>query len=309
MRKLFFFIILVILLSGCNIIQKRTTDQQPANLEGTEGLVLTLPKLPAELYVGQGLEIPVTLENQGASNVENAILAIPMYGETIVQFRQPPIFEGINLEGRSLLVPLGEKTTKVFTISSIKLPSEKEISKTFEVIACYQYKTEASPVVCINPKSQLTQDTTKPACEFVDAILTPTQGAPIAVTKVENWYYIDRNEVEFRIFVKDVFEKGVLLKKSAYAKRCLSGEALDTGDLGTINIEAYMSGKKIDCYSVASDEFADNFVIRENMPSIRCRAKIDFNEPAYTTPLSLYLSYGYNVGKVFTINLKSPLIS
>lgn len=314
MRKLFLIFILILFLTGCNYISKVTDLVKPAeedaDILGSEGLVLTLPELPTELYVGQGLEIPVTLENKGAHKVENAILVISAgYDDKTVKFRSYPKIEGINLEGRTQFVPIGERTTKTFTISSISLPGDKEASKTFEVIACYQYETAASPVVCINPGSQFEKGVIAGACNFVDAKISPSQGAPIAVTKVETWYLTNREEAEFRIFVNDVSDKGVILKKEAYAKRCLSSDPLQTEELGIINIEAYMGGKPLTCYSVAAEEEAKQFTIRENAPSVRCRAKIDFDEPAYTTPLSIYLSYGYNIGKAFTITLKSPIIA
>lgn len=304
MKKLPLFLVLIILIAGCNLIVKK--GEQQADILGTEGLVLTLPTLPTELYIGQGLEIPVTIENAGTYSVKNAMLSISGYNTEYVAFRETK-FEGINLEGKTNFLP-GEKTMKIFTLSSIILPTEKEKKEVFEVIACYQYETDAIPVVCINPQSQLGAQVVKGSCDFVDAKISPSQGAPIAVTKVETYYYTDKEEAEFRIYVKDVSGKGILLAKEAYAKRCLSNQPLTKEDQNKINIEAYLGTENMKCYSVTTNEPAESFIMIDNAPSIRCRAKINYNEPAYTSPLSIYLTYGYTSGKVsLPITLKNPL--
>lgn len=302
MRKLMLFFTILILLTACNLIVRKQTEQ--ADLTGTDGIVITLPKLPAELYIGQGLEIPITIDNAGASKVQNGILAIVGFNSEFVHFRQSK-YEGINLEGKTNYVP-GEKTTKIFTIDSISLPGEKQREEAFEVIACYQYETIAIPIACINPESQTGAQVVKGSCDYIDAKLSTSQGAPVAVTKVENWYYLDTKEVEFRIYVKDVSGKGSILAKDAYAKFCLSGTELKSEDFNKINIEAYMGTQLMTCSSIGSETSADSFTIVETAPSVRCRAKIDFNKPAYTTPLSLYLTYGYATRTGFKITLKNP---
>ncbi len=299
-----YFIILLLILTSCALF--KPAPKEAADILGGEGLVIKLPQIPKELFVGQGLEIPLTLENAGAYKVENAILSLSGYNPEFVKFRSLPKIEGINLEGRSQFVPVGERTTKVFTISSINLPSAKERTETFEAVACYPYKTEASPVVCINPQLVFgTEDISAGVCDFVDAKISPTQGAPIAVTKVETWYFIEQQEVEFRVFVKDVSGKGVVLNKNAYGKRCLGTEPLKPEDLNVVTAEIFLSGEQLSCYSAASEEPQNIFTLAENQ-YIRCRAKIDPAQPAYTTPLSVSLSYGYVTLQVFSINLKNP---
>ncbi|HIH39208.1 TPA: hypothetical protein HA219_00570 [Candidatus Woesearchaeota archaeon] len=302
MRKLMFLISIFMLLTACNLIVKKET--QVADLTGTEGLIITLPKLPSELYVGQGLEIPITLDNAGAHKVQNGVLAIVGFNEEFVKFRQSKI-EGINLEGKTNFLP-GERTTKIFTIDSISLPEEKQREEAFEVIACYQYETIAVPIACINPQSQTGTQVVKGSCEFVDAQLSTSQGAPVAVTKVENWYYLESNEVEFRIYLKDVSGKGSILAKDSYAKFCLSGSELEAEDFNKINIEAYMGTQAMKCSQIGSTESTGSFTLLENTPSVTCRASIDFSKPAYTTPLSLYLTYGYAARTGFKITLKNP---
>ncbi|MEK6886868.1 MAG: hypothetical protein AABW88_03475 [Nanoarchaeota archaeon] len=302
MKRLTLFFVFFILFSACNLVTKKET--QVADLTGTEGLIITLPKIPSEMYVGQGLEIPITLENLGAHKVKNGVLSIVGFNEDFVKFNQAPKIEGINLDGKTNFLP-GERTTKVFTINSVSLPEEKQREESFEVIACYQYETIAIPIACINPQSQTGVQVVKGSCEFVDAQLSTSQGAPLAVTKVENWYYLESKEVEFRIYLKDVSGKGSILAKESYAKFCLSNTELNSEDFNKINIEAYMGTQEMRCSPIGGS-VGPSFTLLENSPAVTCRASIDFDKPSYTTPLSLYLTYGYATRVGFKITLKNP---
>lgn len=299
-RKL--IILLLLVLASCSFQQSTKSD-----ITGTEGLKITLAKLPTELFVGQGVEIPITLENIGASKVENGILVLSGYDDNVVHFNSVPKITGINLDGRSEFVSQGAKTTKIFTISSLTLPSAKENKQTFEVFACYQYKTAASPVVCINPMSQFEEEVVKGSCDFVDAQISSSQGAPIAITKVETWYFSDQKEVEFKIYAKDVSGKGIVLDKQSYDKFCLGTEQLTKENLDVVNFEVYMSGEKLICYSGTGEEQIDKFALsKADAPAIRCRAAINPKQPAYTTPISIYLSYGYISRSMFSIIIRNP---
>ncbi|MBN2420920.1 hypothetical protein JXB27_01420, partial [Candidatus Woesearchaeota archaeon] len=228
------------------------------------------------------------------------------YDEENIMFSSPTKYEGINLEGRTEFVPIGEKTTEIFTIGKIALPNAKEKLQVFNILACYQYKTEASPLVCINPQWAYSGSTQ--GCHFSEAQITSSQGAPVAVSRVVTSYFESRKEVQFDIFVKDVSGKGVVLAPSAYAKPCLGSVSLEEGDQGTVMMEAYLSGEKLRCYSATSDEISETFTIstQGDTYAARCKASIETNKPAYTTPLSVYLTYGYASGKTFQLTIKNP---
>lgn len=306
MRRIICLATVLLLLSACNFFVSQH-QTQASDILGSDGLTITVGTLPQQVYVGQGLEIPIMLENVGAHNVANGILSLSGYDSGIVHFGTFPKVEGINLGGRSTFQPVGERTTQIFTINSFTLPDLNEKKVSFEALACYQYSTDASPVVCINPQLVLgTQPTTQQACNFLDAQLSTTQGAPVAVTKVEEFYDIEHSQVEFRIFMKDVSGKGVVLDKQAYAKRCLSPDPLSLEDINKVAIEAFMSGERISCYDFASDTPVDTFKINNQGPSVRCRARFDPTKAAFTTPLSIMLSYGYVTDRVFSLTVKNP---
>ena len=303
MRKL--LILFFTILMGCNLAGGGTG--QGADLTGSEGLVITKGTIPNIIYPGQSFSIPITLENKGTSNIEDAILSISGYEEQYVHFDVPPIVEKINLEGRTALTPIGERTTKIFRVGSISLPQGKDIAQVFLARVCYKYKTIASPIVCINPKLASGESVQPGACDPSKVQLSSTQGAPLAVTKVEVIPLSNEGFVSFIIHVKDVSKGPAAILEDSYAKPCARGiGTLFVDEVGKIKIEAFLSGQKIQCFSLFEDAIeADMFKITKEGPFAICRATIDPEADAYTTPLSIELSYGHGSSEVFSVDLKS----
>ncbi len=311
MKKVILILFLCTILYGCT---SSTSTTQASNLVGTDGITATIGQIPSPLYAGQGLEIPVTLENAGAYDVQNAILSVSSYDPAIVQFSSPTRYEGINLFGRSNFVPAGQKTTKIFTISNLNLPNTNEKIETLQILTCYPYETQASPIVCINPQLEYGQTITQGACSFTDAQVSSSQGAPVAVTKVETWYHPDQLQLEFRIYVSDVSGKGYVVRSASYDKLCLGTISLSNDDINLVGIQAYMSGKQINCYPMSdlnSNTPINSFNLssQSTIASVRCRAPLDTTKPAFTTPLSIYLSYGYVYYQSVQLDIKNPNVA
>ena len=306
MKKLIF--LLLIILSGCNFGQGGISTGAGTDITGSEGLSMKLGTIPGTVYLGQSFTIPITLENQGASKVEDAILSISGYNENYVHLDDSPKVEKINLEGKTTFSPVGERTVKIFRVGSISLPEGKDVTQVFLARVCYKYKTIANPVVCINPKLVQGESFQPGTCNFNEVKLSSTQGAPIAVTKVEALPYINEPTVDFLIYVQDVAKEGKAVYEESYTKPCLGKEPIFASEVEELKIEAYLGeNNKITCYPVAGeDEEITSFKIEEKGPSVKCRATIDTEANAYTTVLSIHLSYGYYNGQVFTVNLKNP---
>ena len=208
MKYITILLIILVALSGCDFVKEKIGSfgfgGEKEILKGSisgGGLKITIASTPKEIFVGQGLQIPVLLENTGKSEIENGILAISG-GSVSVQYSSPTVFHGIFLEGKSEFVE-GEKTTRLFEIGGIVLPSAKQRTERLIVTACYQYTTEAAPVICVNPKLAAGQQPIETGCNFVDAQIEKDQGAPVVVTKVETWYDLPNSEIEFRIHVSN----------------------------------------------------------------------------------------------------------
>jgi hypothetical protein len=65
----------------------------------------------------------------------------------------------------------------------------------------YQYKTIASPSICVDPNPRTTNAREK-TCDFTESIGLSTQGAPVAVTRVEQ--SVTRDDIIYKIFVRNV---------------------------------------------------------------------------------------------------------
>ncbi len=295
------FLVLILLLASC------AGNTKAADIGGSDGLSITLGEIPKVVYEGQGITVPVTLENLGASKAENGILLLTSFDPDVIHLDSQKIITGINLEGRSELTSIGEKSVNIFNIGSITLPEGKETTETLNVVACYQYTTEASPVVCINPNFNTGQPILG-GCNPKKVDLNPTQGAPVAVTNVE--VIQNPEKVDFRIYLDYVSStKGTIVPKDSYSKSCIGNEEVKSTETNMINLEAYLSGEKLTCTSIATGKTADNgFRIRGSKePSVLCSARVDSTQQSYTTPLSIKLSYGHVISQSFSVDLRSPL--
>ena len=75
------------------------------------------------------------------------------------------------------------------------------------VTACYRYKTIADPKVCIDPNPFRAVQERK-VCEVRDQSLGGGQGAPVAVTKIEE--QVGSDKIHFRIFIQNVGDGEVI---------------------------------------------------------------------------------------------------
>ncbi len=299
--KRLLLVIALILFTACGELQAGG----PADLTGTEGLKLTLGSYQTEVFIGQSASIPVTIENKGLTAVDGGILYISGYDPRYMQFRTTR-FDDINLAGRGPFVPVGERVTKIFTTTSVKLPDAKQKVETLQITACYKYRTEATPIVCINPSARLGDQAIKSGCDFQTAQLTASQGAPLAITKVETEYFSDQTEVEFRIYIDDVLGSGTAIATESFAKFCGESQTVTSNELNAVGIEAYLSGERIPCFTIEHEEPVDRVILTKTGPDVICGATIDPTKPGFTTPMSIHLSYGYFEGKVLSVAINNP---
>jgi uncharacterized membrane protein len=295
MKKSVFFLILLFI-AAC----RPSGVGGPADITGSEGLTISLGNIPRELVHGQSAIIPVIIENAGATDVENAIMTLTGPSENVIRLATNRI-ESIKLAGRTEFVQRGERTVETFSIDSVNIPNERERVAPFQVTLCYPYKTKASPVVCINPQLAQGAVAVPSGCDFTTAQLAPTQGAPIAVSNVETTY-LGKNQIQFNIYISDVSGKGSLVAPGAYTKRC-GNEPITQTDQDVVSFEAFLSGEKLNCYT-SGDKTVEKIKITDGF--VRCIATYSANQPAFTTVLSVQLSYGYSVSEVFSINLRNP---
>ena len=175
---------------------------------------------------------------------------------------------------------------KSFTTKINGLPTGTDVYEPYIILtACYGYKTIANPVVCIDPNPFGVYTASK-ACQPRTVTEMGGQGAPIAVTKVEQ--IPSRGKVQFKIYIENK-AKG----------KAIADEKVSTCNL--IEPTDYKYINKIDSYEVeasglnlvACQPDPENLRLVDDKGVIICSFDTDQSVPAYTTPLKIELDYNY----------------
>lgn len=260
---------------------------------GTSGLEMEFIKQspPDEVFENQIFMAEVLLQNKGASDIKNGKLLIGMEKDYMELLYDRQGFESIDfeLEGKSIKNPVGEEKVEGFKIKAKKIdPQTEQHDSTIYVTSCYKYETKASETVCIDVDIHNLVLLEKP-CEVKDISLS-SQGAPVAITKIEEKMSPSENGdiilPRFTIYLENKGD-GEVIDKNSIDKFCSSGP-VKSEDINKISIEAYLSGVPLEC------KFYE-LKLKDKEDKVICSLKegIKDDEPAFTTILTIKLSYGY----------------
>ena len=347
-KKVFLATLLLILLASaaCSVKNpfsnkdntKKTKTEELRT--GTDGIKIRfLPNNPpAAVFVGENLQnkvdIAVELVNKGVypqpeeRQTITGKLYLSGYDKNIIKFdttNQQPFFDlskTTALYGKTLINSEGGSEVATFSpqVDKDRLKVDK-YEPIFLATLCYQYKTIAGPSVCIDPDPYPTIKQKK-VCEVNDITLT-SQGAPIAVTKIEEKALSEKTQ--FMITVKNVGGGDVLrvgsgtsqAQGTAAAPSQQSGSTIDKcdpfgnsklikEDIDKVYVEGITIGDQfLQCWPFAeSNAKSDKGHIRlqNGEGSIICELLKDYGtgtagypggSTAYTTPLKIELSYAY----------------
>ncbi len=270
MKKILILLItgFIIILAGC----KRTTpDLEPELIEyhkGTHALkmnfVENLP--PDEITEGSEFIIGLELENKGAFDIENGEISISGYDQSKIQIDDPEKY--FNIEGKKPGFPEGGYEIMNFQGKNIDFPKIKEIDPAkLKIIARYDYQTEAGAEVCINPDIYSHIKTKENICEPKEITLSDGQGAPVAVTKIQ------QEPVPF--------ENKIRIKFNIYLENKGDGNIKDNITID----EVRLANVPIACTK-------KNIELKEDK-KIECYTEILADAGAYLTSLSIKLDYKY----------------
>lgn len=305
-KKIIFIIFVVLFITGCNI-RTGPTDKTDGELirpievqihKGTKGLDLEFVKgqPPTNVWEGEAFPITLQLKNKGAYAIQRGLLAITgnlYFGVDIdVQFE---------LEGKSEFNPEGEFSFEKFSATAGFVDDDKTDS--FFVIACYEYKTFASATLCINPRvMEIDNEIPRGECRVGTVSVSGGQGAPIAVTKIEE-EILPMGQDALRLNLKIAVSNrggGKVVNVGAYDKDC-RGIALAAEEIGLVQVDEI----RFSNYRLGSEQFPikcpnlkDNSFTLDSSGqfTIECYADMDpeiIGSVAFTTPLLTELSYGY----------------
>lgn len=313
------FLITLVLISGC---QGKSTQESIENIRvGTEGIAVNfLPNAPpATIHVEQGadekantFEVVLEVRNKGAWPQPDDNLPAPLgriflsgYDTNILEFdKNPPIEDLSNkpLDGKSTINPNGG--LDFITLKGKVLAGNLNVEKYEPVLlatACYEYRTIAGPNVCIDPNPYSTVKEKK-VCE-VQGVALSNQGAPIAVTKIDEEAFATKTQ--FKITIKNV-GGGEVIHDKALDKCAPTGEKLARENVDKVYLAGFKVGtKELNCGPFVSNEGGvvkgvsgdirllngEGYVICE-LPSSDYAKDV---KSAYLTPIKIELLYGYRI--------------
>jgi len=180
-----------------------------------------------------------------------------------------------------------------------------EYEPTILATACYPYFTKASPTICIDPHPFDSRQ--EKVCGIGTTTLT-SQGAPIAVTKVEQ--EAATGKIQFKIHIKNVGNGDVIWDKSVenlggrggLMDRCspVGGGILNRKDFDRVQLESVKIGS-VDLFKTGKcGPFSDgtNNIVKlfGGEGFVICTlniAELGNIQSAYTTPINVELRYAY----------------
>jgi hypothetical protein len=239
MKRYMILFILILLLSACTDTSSKGSSNNNNRKwrSGSEGITMKYvdDSPPTELVSTQDLNVMVEYTNKGAYNLDKGNLKFYLSGY------DPTIFTGIkgsekvgdSLEGKNQFNDKGsqkefEQWTSAIDLSGI--PTVDSFSTDLTVTACYEYKTIATPSVCIDPQKY--DQIISNRCQYSIKDLGSNQGAPIAVSKVEKKTSDD--SVIFEIYIRNV-GKGIPFSTKGI-DNCHN--SLSIKDINTVKLES-----------------------------------------------------------------------
>ena len=344
--KFVFRVLLVLLLlvfaTGCDIIQKEDAGQPTDFKRGEAGLEMEfLSNYPGNSYIlsedTEGISVVIEVKNKGTypenpsfgggeiyiSGFDDRIIDMTgledsdKEGKT-VEIDQKQLegktnaLSGMFLSAASPINPLGGFDTAEFEgeIIAGKITVD-EYTPTILATVCYPYATKASPTVCVDP--QPFDDKQEKVCNIGSQILS-TQGAPVAVTKIEQ--EASTGKIQFKIHVKNVGGGDVIKTGDSDTleeddstvptlSRCspLGNGSLHRKDFDRVQLQKVQIGdvdllKDNKCSPFADGTANSDKLIRlfEGEGFVICTLTVKVLGPvesAYTTPINIELGYNY----------------
>ncbi len=252
-----------------------------------------VPNLPPQrLFDNEKFLAVVDVENKGTYDVGGPgdRIYISGFDPSIIANIRTSGYSLPFLEGRSQFVPQGALDRASFegVIRSLRAKNIDRFPVRILATACYGYKTIASETICIDP--QPLSATTKQKVCYPTAVSLGTQGAPIAVSDIE--VEPSPRRTRFKISVHNVGSGDVFRFGADYLDKCSPFTTpLGFDEVDYVMVEdVIISGTSIRPTCKPLDD--GHMRLTNGRGSIFCEF-MTFGEDAYTTPITVILSYGY----------------
>lgn len=302
MRK----IILISLISllffsfGCT---PETGDTGVDYRKGTQGIVMNFmaDMPPARMYDNMPIDLVVEIRNNGAYPQPTSItgwainvisptakgigtLYLSGFDNTLIA-GMPKQISIPKVEGKSPYNPEGGYDVVSFHGNIINFNSRNidSYNANFLVTSCYKYETIASQTVCVDPEPYSAKEKTKVCTIPPSYSLSGGQGAPVAVTKIEET--VLSNKIQFKIYMKNLGD-GKIIDKNRLNIDC--PYSLDYTNLNKVYVSGRVSGYSLSCKP------GNPILLAKGEGSVICTIpKPVMSKSAYTTPIQIKLEYGY----------------
>ena len=248
-------LIISVFISSCASSSKQASTATNFHT-GSQGIQMRFiqDRPPAKIYDQDpsAMQVLVEIQNMGTYTLRGSDLLLSLSGfdRSIIQVPQAPQNQNsISLEGRKATFPDGGIDIVSWrSPGSITLPRNADVySPTLQVTACYKYRTEAAPVVCIDPTPYAAVNQND-VCSVTDVSVSGGQGAPVAVTSVKPTIYSPTTGkvAQFQIFVQNVGGGDVLSPGGDVLSRCYQ-KNLKFEDQNKVGITAQMGSSLLSC--------------------------------------------------------------
>jgi len=287
MKKI--MLLALLLITAC---LPHTTKIEDDYRSGTQGLEISFADSPQKVYAGSYMNLMVELRNRGATDLKSGVVHLSGYDPSALHFQDSQLVLP-EILGKSAYMSDGGYEILPFPESSYaEVPFGETYTPTLMLSSCYQYQTIATPSVCVisHPSDIVSTDVCKPG-----TITLSSQGAPVAVTKVEQ--EVMEQMMNFVITVENVGTGKVVNLDSLFSACPFE---LKHTDLNNVKITVKLSGGGEPVCTPGN-----NIRLVDGKGVVFCKIPLEM-ETSYTTPLIIQLDYGYSQSVTRTFEIVRP---
>lgn len=306
-----FIIVLIVFSAGCTSKGSNSNTENRNYRTGNQGLYLEFVQNmpPYRVYALEEFELMIKMTNKGASDINGGYLYISGYDTTYLDslYSQNAelSYHTFNAVGKSEYNPYGEiyETASFTDDLGPNIPEGVDnFDMSFKATACYEYTTIAAAKICVDP-NPANINIERKVCQVKDIGLG-TQGAPVAVTKVEE--QINRRDILFWIYFKNVGSGDVFVREDHPTDITMCHSNLGFDDLNKVIVESVeVSGHEI--AGTCRPEGSVQRLGSNGLGQVMCVCENCVNEnleDTYETILNIKLRYGYRDSLIKKIEVR-----
>jgi hypothetical protein len=233
---LFLSLVLFSLLTSCSVYDNYYNNNEygPSYRSGDEGVVVSFLNDAFTFYDGEYMQLDILVQNKGTYDTPSGKIVLSGFDPTIVKLRDDEITLPDEFYGKSAYNDEGSLYfLSVEEDSPLSLSLSDTYDATLQASVCYSYQTIATEPVCLlyDPQDDF-------ICQQ-DTLHLDDQGAPVAVTEIEQTYL--RDQVRFTVTIKHVGDGTVLNAYDTDAYEACPF-TLDRDDIGYVYVAMEIKG-------------------------------------------------------------------